>query len=274
MKLPTLAAFCFFAVLACADNWGSFERDSCVGDGLRQYSSALHGIPLGESWESHCTSSPQAIVEGEIFERPSRCVNVGHGPGMDVRGYFDVEDASSLNKEIGATNHVERTRKLYVDGIFNQGDALYQGYKLNSKFFLFRLDVQLDGNLVLYRRSDRKPLWYTDTWHENTGSITGIRAILQTDGNFFVYGYVPGPGRQQIALWASHTKCLGENYLKVQDDGNLVIYTKGTNVPQWSSGTQQPRPTYPTNLRGGSPNATHVVNNSHDDAGSSAAYPR
>ena len=258
MNLLTLAAFCSFAVLTSADNWGSFERDSCVGNGLRQYSSALHGIPLGESWESRCASSPHAVVEGQTFDRPSRCVNVG--PGIDVWGYFDVEDASCLNKETGATNPLERTRNLYDDGVFNQGNELYRGYKLNSKSFTYRLDMQLDGNLVIYRRSDWKALWYTDTWKKNSDSMTGSYATLQTDGNFVVYGF--GNGYRKTALWASHTKGLGENYLKMQDDGNLVIYTKGTNVPQWSSGTNQPRPTIPNNLRTRSLNSTHVANNS------------
>ena len=54
---------------------------------------------------------------------------------------------------------------------------------------------------------------------------------MQTDGNFVVYSY---EGR---VLWASNTNGRGENYLILQDDGNMVIYSKGTVNAQWASGT-------------------------------------
>ena len=259
MKLLALVAFCSIAVLTCADNWGSFERDYCVGDGLRQYSSALHGIPFGESWESHCANSPQAVVEGQTFERPSRCVNVG--PDIVVRGHFDVKDVSCESKEDGAANHLEHARSLRPSDKLYDDMRLDRGHLLMSQNGRFHLDMQADGNLVLYRTADNQAIWYTNTWgwYPNTygygnPAAGGSYAIKQNDGNFIVYG----SGRR--ALWSSRTNTRGGNFLQLQDDGNLVIYTQDTNVPQWSTGTGGMK--MPTNLRSESLTATHVANSS------------
>jgi hypothetical protein len=48
----------------------------------------------------------------------------------------------------------------------------------------------------------------------------------------------------------------------VQDDGNMVIYTKGSNAVQWASGTDWALPKKATNLRAASLDATHVANSS------------
>jgi hypothetical protein len=167
-----------------------------------------------------------------------------------------VKDASSLNKENGAVNHAEHARSLLAPDTLNQGYALARGYGLESPSGRFHLDMQHDGNLVLYRRDDNKPIWHSNTWYSFWGSPGGENAILQNDGNFVVYSY------EGSALWASNTNGLGENYLRVQDDGNMVIYTKGSNAVQWASGTDWALPKKAKNLRAASLDATHVANSS------------
>ena len=53
---------------------------------------------------------------------------------------------------------------------------------------------------------------------------------MQNDGNFVVY--VLGE-----AIWSSGTAGYEGAYLEVQDDGNVVIYTKANRKPIWSTGT-------------------------------------
>lgn len=87
----------------------------------------------------------------------------------------------------------------------------------------YRLVLQADGNLVLYRKSDGKSLWASGT------NGTAVRqAIMQSDGNFVIYGF-------NGALWASHTHGRSGCFLVVQDDGNIVIYQPST--PQWATNT-------------------------------------
>ena len=160
-----------------------------------------------------------------------------------------VKDASSLNKDNGAINNVEHARCLLAPDILDTGAALVRGSRLTSPSGRFRLDMQQIGDLVLIRTDDNKRIWRADTW------LAGDTAIMQRDGNFVVY-------TEGKALWASNTNGRGFNYLKLQDDGNLVIYSKITNIPRWASGTAWAGPKKATNLRAGSLDETHLTNSS------------
>jgi hypothetical protein len=54
------------------------------------------------------------------------------------------------------------------------------------------------------------------------------RAVMQSDGNFVIYGY-PDP------IWATNTYNLSGAFIILQDDGALVVY--GT-TPIWTSITE------------------------------------
>ena len=72
MKLYIITTLLSIAAPTFADHWGDFQSDNCVGetfstgDGLRQYSSVLWGIPSGQSWEDHCARA-SATVQGQYF---------------------------------------------------------------------------------------------------------------------------------------------------------------------------------------------------------------
>ena len=83
--------------------------------------------------------------------------------------------------------------------------------------------MQDDGNLVLYRLSDHRPLWAS-----NTAGRAVSKAIMQSDGNLVIYGY-PDP------IWASNTAGRSNSILIAQNDGNVVIYEP--NVPIWATNT-------------------------------------
>ena len=127
-------------------------------------------------------------------------------------GEFDVKDASCYTSQ-GAR-------------FLHQGYEMGIGAALNSPLGHFRLIMQSDGNLVLYRLSDYKPIWSS-----NTANSGASRALMQYDGNFVVYT------ANNVAKWSSETDGRPANYLTVQDDGNMVIYSKGSNSVQWASNT-------------------------------------
>ncbi len=85
----------------------------------------------------------------------------------------------------------------------------------------FRLQLQGDGNLVLYQLP-ATPLWATHT-------TTGQALWMQGDGNLVLYN---GGGQ---ALWHSGTWMYPGASLAVQDDGNLVLYWEGQAI--WASNT-------------------------------------
>jgi hypothetical protein len=91
----------------------------------------------------------------------------------------------------------------------------------------FRLVMQTDGNLVLYRTQVGWPLWAS-----NTAGQPVSQAVMGADGNFVAATPVGTP------RWASGTSGYPGAWVVMQDDGNLVVYD-AANVPRWASHTVQ-----------------------------------
>lgn len=107
--------------------------------------------------------------------------------------------------------------------VFGANEQLSAGESRTSDNGQYRLDMQQDGNLVLYRTSDNAPLWAA-----GTNDRGGTRAVMQDDGNLVVY-------KDSDPLWASDTSGHPGASLSLQDDGNLVVY-EGT-TPLWATDT-------------------------------------
>lgn len=130
------------------------------------------------------------------------------------------------------------------------GKCLHPGESIQSDNKLHTLTVQADGNVILYNRNSH-PLWKTNT----AGSFTPRDLRMQADGNLVLYS-TDGKAR-----WASHTSQHPGAFLNIQDDGNLVIYRKGSVTETadnslwaaasndiWQNPTQNPGSTASPNL--------------------------
>jgi hypothetical protein len=106
------------------------------------------------------------------------------------------------------------------------GQTMRHGDSIVSSDNRFRMTMQTDGNLVIYRNSDGHPIWAS-----NTAQSDVDRAVMQTDGNFVLYHVNNAPA------WASNTPGAPGSWLVMQTDGNLVIYRP--NFPIWASNTVQ-----------------------------------
>lgn len=109
----------------------------------------------------------------------------------------------------------------YIGHHLGSGQQLPPGALLRSADGQYRMVMQGDGNLVVYRQS--AALWATG------GSDPGSRAVMQGDGNFVVYDGA-------AAKWASTSSGFGGAELVLQDDGNAVIYHGGHAIWAWSRG--------------------------------------
>lgn len=112
------------------------------------------------------------------------------------------------------------------------GEALHRGGELFSDNGKYMLTLQAsDGHLVLYRRADMKPLWYTN-------KFGGDVAIMQPDRNFVVYkGAVTPPN----AIWNSETGRIVNDTgtrLTLNNDGSMQIFDWG-NFQLWSTPSQE-----------------------------------
>jgi hypothetical protein len=89
---------------------------------------------------------------------------------------------------------------------------LNMGDQLLSQNQWVRLEMQGDGNLVLYRVQTRQPLWASST---DGQPVTHVD--MQGDGDLVAYAADGTP------FWASNTAGHPGASLVLQDDGNLVI---------------------------------------------------
>jgi hypothetical protein len=88
------------------------------------------------------------------------------------------------------------------------GQALAAGQSLISKNAKYSLDLQGDGNLVIYRRKDGLPIWAS-------GTSAGDVLSMQGDGNLVIYA-------GQVPTWASDTFTPG-SWATITDAGELRI---------------------------------------------------
>ncbi len=108
-------------------------------------------------------------------------------------------------------------------GFIRADQGLAPGQSFSSCDGRFLLNMQYDGNLVLYQGAT--PLWATGTVGANTA-----QAIMQGDGNFVTYDGAGAP------LGATNTAGNPGAALAVQDDGNLVVYSSSGQA-LWASNT-------------------------------------
>jgi hypothetical protein len=109
-------------------------------------------------------------------------------------------------------------------GTLTANHKLAEGQSLTSCNGDFTLDVQGDGNLVLYQGGT--PLWASNT----SGSGAADYLIMQGDGNAVLY---TSAGK---AVWSSGTAGNDGASLNVQNDGNVVVYS-ASGAALWDSGT-------------------------------------
>lgn len=122
--------------------------------------------------------------------------------------------------------------------------AFYHGDYLLSPRGAFKLILQDDGNLVLYRlrcpgaseKDGGKAMWSSETWKPR-GDPNFVNVAI-----FYGNGYIAMLKDELHKAWKDHVKVIGTpqafgSRAVLQDDGNFVIYD-AQNVPQWSSGTQ------------------------------------
>lgn len=126
----------------------------------------------------------------------------------------------------------------------NPNESLPIGSSITSQDGRFALNMQGDGNLVLYGPNGKY------RWDSATHGQSVTQTVMQGDGNFVIYG----PGG---ALWSSGTYGNPGAWMIVQNDGNLVIYGPNGN-PLWASGTYIHRSMVPGFLP--STSGLHFVN--------------
>jgi hypothetical protein len=132
-------------------------------------------------------------------------------------------------------NRVHIRKSLKSSGVEAKIATLNQEQRLQSPNGKYYVNMQQDGNLVLYstkafnNKGKDNPIWNSNTMGQGKGPY---KATMQTDGNFVVYDSTNKP------TWNSQTNGKGKGPYKVtvQDDGNFVLY-ESNGKPIWDSKT-------------------------------------
>lgn len=102
--------------------------------------------------------------------------------------------------------------------------SLRRGHHLISPNQQFILTHQFDGNVVLYQKGKQTGIWSTGTYGKDTTSLT-----LERDGNLVLWS-----GSKPV--WASVTDNRGGKVVRVEENGNIVMYNDEGKVI-WESGS-------------------------------------
>lgn len=194
---------------------GAGKRHHSHGRGTRGYYPGFYAEPLivtyGVDEEGHLARIPDD--DTNYYKRVGARVAgyKAHGLPM-VSGFFD---AAYAPESVGGVEN--------STGIMNLGDVMHRGDSIRSPNRRAHLLFQNDGNVVLH---GAKPMWNTQTAGSDAAELR-----LNRDGTFVLYdskGHPVGKGPPC---------CLGGHTLRVQDDGNLVLYSKDMR-PLWHTNTQ------------------------------------
>ena len=145
--------------------------------------------------------------------------------------------------------HNSRMRIIDYPGTFTGGTIqLVADRRYTSANKQYYFSFQSDGNLVVYRVSDGRSLWASNTANQNV-----TKAVYQNDGNLVLTnssgvdvwnGFaaqqaknLPANGRNIYAYQKG--RGTRNNTLTMQDDGNLVVYSGRGNKVLWASDTNQ-----------------------------------
>lgn len=117
---------------------------------------------------------------------------------------------------------------INIGPILNNGMSLRPGQQLTSQDGTKILQLQTDGNIVLYKNS--VAIWSTNT----RGSMSEFK--MQNDCNLILYD------TSNNKVWSTNTVMYGvsciSSYLTLQNDGNLIVYNQNSIIWQSYSNDQ------------------------------------
>ena len=142
-----------------------------------------------------------------------------------VTGGFSVIDTFFSGGITSPVSLRAQLMRAFMTDRLQPMQRLNMGDQLLSQNQWVRLDMQGDGNLVLYRVQSRQPLWASST---DGQPVTHVD--MQGDGDLVAYAADGTP------FWASNTAGHPGASLVLQDDGNLVIYDPA-GAALWASDT-------------------------------------
>ena len=144
---------------------------------------------------------------------------------MRIYPGVDSPSGCGANSKYAVACYVQRQDALAtVNDTLHPNQSLPIGGHLYSANHDFRLDMQTDGNLVVY--STRIPSF--PLWSSQTNGKPATQCIMQADGNLVIYN-------GSHVNFSTGTQGHAGSFAIMQNDGNFVVY-QGSSA-RWSSKT-------------------------------------
>ena len=181
----------------------------------------------GTSWRCWVkTSVPYPC--GSLNRFIKLCIEGSMGVTYQEKG---VDEIRGWRAYIGGTGpgstaaNTNNNQGISQNNSITAESMLHKGESRTSPNGVYKLVLQTDGNVVLYKVESA--IWKTNTSGQDIDAFK-----VKNDGNIVAYATGGNP------KWSSGSNGKGDNstVLVVQDDGNLVLYKNGSDVI-WSSGT-------------------------------------
>jgi hypothetical protein len=208
--------------------------------GLMEYDAGGH-----QTWASPATTSPAVVAEmqydGNLVIYGAKNANGSNNPlwatgtnGNAGAKLTSVNDGNLIvSVSVGA---VPLWSAAPYRPFMLQGSWLFPGQDVVSPNGQYWLTLQTDGNLVEYG-----PL-HQALWATNTAGVSVVQAVMQTDGNFALYGAPNADGTPNV-LWSTHTGinstvpgAIPGYAMAVENTGNVVV-DDALGEMLWSTGT-------------------------------------
>ena len=191
-----------------------------------------------------CTPGKATFRTDGIFEvkdknGDSKWKSNGAKFGTGESGFITLQNNGNLviyddqqNRMLWQTNTIRSTSTLTRNVLYS-GDVLTPGDMLVSSTKFFRLTYEVfaekGGGSMTIRDWNDAVIWTTNTDGEGLG-----RVIMQPDGNFCLYN----SDKQFCWGWTSdyHVITTG-SFVKLEDNGNLVVYRSDKRTIAWQSNT-------------------------------------
>lgn len=172
------------------------------------------------SWKFHNTDNVMCIVTPPNYARSGfNCT----GSGVDM-GPFNNLDYDQLR-----ANGINTPEYILgrIDRLWS-GWSLFPGEMLVDRIRGATLRAQQDGNIVEYR-DDGFVCWQTGT---NQSGYPTVKFFMQGDGNLVLY-------KNNVAVWSSQTNGHPGAFLRLDENGSLVLREANNTYIKTISGTCQ-----------------------------------
>jgi hypothetical protein len=166
------------------------------------------------------TTGPAGPGLGAFQAVQSHLVAPKLGPSLSPGG---IQSGGGLNT--GTQNQAPN-----APGTLRAGQTLFAGQSISSPDGQFHLDMQADGNLVVYMGAGTG----FAVWNSGTQGSGAVGATMQADGNFVLYA----PANR--AVWATGTVTNNATGVMTMTDGGIITLSNNQNKNYWSSWLQDP----------------------------------